>query len=1080
MESNNFFFLKTEFPLLYNVAQSAELYIYTDPVVSIIKLRQFEEHLLGLIFKEHRLPFPKENTLHAKIKMLYDEDILSSNISGLLHLIKEKGNIATHQIKGTTEEALQILRSACKVAVWFFETYADAVTDLTQLRFTEPAKVNAEKDWQTLENKHKELEEKFNQLFAARDTNGISDNKQQAIQQRSQKAAKKIEWNEAETRDIIDEQLSAAGWEADTRTINYKLCKTVPSKEKNKAIAEWPVAGGWADYALFKGTAFYGIVEAKKYAQDISADLRQAKRYSEGAEEMYNAKLPGKWGNYKVPFLFSTNGRPFIKQIKTKSGIWFLDVRNEYNNAYPLHGWYSPEGLQKQLEKDIKTADQKLADSNHDFLQSAKGLNLRDYQIAAIKAVETAIKEPHRRRALVAMATGTGKTRTIIGLCYQLIQTNRFNRILFLVDRTLLGRQAIDAFTDNKVAGLHTFSDIYEIKNLKDALPGSDTRLHFATVQSLVKRLFYNDSPDDMPTVDQYDCIIIDEAHRGYTLDREMDEEDLLFKDQNDYISQYKKVVDYFDAFAIGLTATPALHTREIFGTAVYNYSYTEAVIDGYLIDHDPPYIIKTKLSEDGIHWEQGEKPKAYNTETNSIVELEALEDELHFDVAGFNKMVVTENFNRTVIKQLVPYLDPDGEEKTLIFAATDAHADLIKSLLFEEFKAIGIDVSHHAIEKITGRTDRVRDVYKNFQNEKFPNIAVTVDLLTTGIDIPAICNLVFLRRVKSRILYEQMLGRATRRCDDIGKETFRIFDAVRIYEALEDYTQMKPVVVNPLVTFAQLAEEMEHIQSEERMQKQVEQIVAKLQRKKRTLEEADISHFAYLAEGAKPDELIEFFKTQTPSDSSERIKKLSPLWRLLDELKPSPALNYVSEHEDEHLGTERGYGKGNKPEDYLQSFADFILNNQNKIAALNIVCTRPKTLDRQSLRELVMTLDREGFNRRTLQTAWKAAKNEDIAADLISYIRTLAMGDALVSHTNRIKNAVNSARKQKAWNAAQSKWLDKIELQLLAETVITVADIDKEPFAESGGFSRLNKIFGGELASVIDTINENLYNQTG
>src|SRR5690606_6181145 len=218
-----------------------------------------------------------------------------------------------------------------------------------------------------------------------------------------------------------------------------------------------------------------------------------------------------------------------------------------------------------------------------------------------------------------------------------------------------------------------------------------------------------------------------------------------------------------------------------------------EAVLDGYLVDQDPPIKIKTQLSEEGIVWEKGQKPMVYDKEDNKIVELDELDDELKFDISGFNKRVITENFNRTVLRELVNHIDPDGEAKTLIFAATNEHADTIVKVLKEEFDAAGIPVPDDAIEKITGTVDKPEERVKRYKNEKYPNIAVTVDLLTTGIDVPKICNLVFMRRVRSRILYDQMIGRATRLCPEINKESFLVFDAVNLYEGIKDYTEMKP-----------------------------------------------------------------------------------------------------------------------------------------------------------------------------------------------------------------------------------------------------------------------------------------------
>ena len=795
---SNFIFLKEEFPILANIAETAELNIYSDPVTALFKLRQFGEKYVHILFDEHGMELPRESTFHNCLKDLEYNGVLPERVKDLLFTIKNKGNYAVHDNKGTTDDAKTILFSAFKIAKWLCETYSVKSVDLSDIKFNPPVEVDTQKELQDLEISYKELEEKFNKLQAERKTEGITEQRANEINTRKKKATAKIEMSEAETRELIDAQLQQAGWEVNTNELNYKINKTVPQRGKNMAIAEWPVGKKWADYALFIGNELYGIVEAKKYSHDISTDLGQSMIYAELAEAKYGANIIGQWNSYKVPFLFSTNGRPFLEQIKTKSGIWFLDARHELNNSKSIKAWYSPEGLIKLFDQDTQSANDKLKNNPLDFLQSKSGLGLRNYQLKAIKAVEdTLINQPDQNRALLAMATGTGKTRTIMGLCYRLIQTNRFKRILFLVDRSLLGTQAFDSFKDTKVVDLNTFAEIYEVKGLKDLKPDKDTRLHFATVQSMVKRLFYNDNDISIPTVDAYDCIIIDEAHRGYLLDKEIDEDDLNFKDQRDYVSKYRMVLDYFDAFAVGLTATPALHTTDIFGKPVYTYSYREAVIDGYLIDHDPPYIIKTKLSEEGIVWKKGEKPQAYDKENNEIVELAELEDELSIEVAGFNKLVITENFNRAVITELVNQLDPESDEKTLIFAATDEHADLVVTLLKEAFSDIGLDLPENAIRKITGNTYDPQDLVKHYKNERFPNIAVTVDLLTTGIDVPQICNLVFLRRIKSRILYEQMLGRATRRCDDIGKEQFHIYDAVRLYESLQDYTQMKPVVPN-------------------------------------------------------------------------------------------------------------------------------------------------------------------------------------------------------------------------------------------------------------------------------------------
>jgi type I restriction enzyme, R subunit len=235
----------------------------------------------------------------------------------------------------------------------------------------------------------------------------------------------------------------------------------------------------------------------------------------------------------------------------------------------------------------------------------------RDYQKSAILAVEKGL-EAGKQELLVAMATGTGKTRTCIGLCYRLLKTKRFRRVLFLVDRNALGKQTADAFKDLRLENLQTFTDIFDVKELADLKPERETKLQIATIQAMVKRVLgpFDDeaSAPDIPPVDQYDCIVVDECHRGYLLDRELSDREFLFRDEDDYISKYRRVLDHFDAVKIGLTATPALHTREIFGAPIFSYSYREAVVDGFLVDHEPPIRIVTKLAQDGIHYSAREQ----------------------------------------------------------------------------------------------------------------------------------------------------------------------------------------------------------------------------------------------------------------------------------------------------------------------------------------------------------------------------------------------------------------------------------------------------------------------------------------
>ncbi|MDK8475016.1 DEAD/DEAH box helicase family protein, partial [Corynebacterium sp. MSK078] len=335
------------------------------------------------------------------------------------------------------------------------------------------------------------------------------------------------------------------------------------------------------------------------------------------------------------------------------TGVWFQDVRNPLNSPRALVGWPSPQGLLEMLDADQQAAQEALDNLNDDLLTSSTGLNLRKYQVDAIHAAENAISEGNHH-ALLAMATGTGKTRTVLGMIYRFLKTNRFRRILFLVDRTSLGTQALDTFKDVRLEELLTLDELYSINGLDDSDVDPETRVHVSTVQGMVKRLFYpepstEDTQARKPSVTDYDLIIVDEAHRGYLLDKEMTEDEALYRDQSDYQSAYRSVIDYFDATKIALTATPALHTTEIFGQPVYTYTYREAVMDGYLVDHDAPHRLTTKLATEGIRFAEGDTLPIYDTATGEIANSAELADEVTFEVEDFNRSVITENFNRTV-----------------------------------------------------------------------------------------------------------------------------------------------------------------------------------------------------------------------------------------------------------------------------------------------------------------------------------------------------------------------------------------------------------------------------------------------
>lgn len=1082
---SNFAFLKSHFPVLANFGILAEKYCYSDSNSCIMKLGMIGETIVNLMLTYDKIKIPPDCNAVTKIKILSLQGLLTPDLSDILHALRKARNKAAHTNYENIKEGQTLLEMAYSLCEWFMQTYGDL--QYKHCKFVMPAEADAksitDNDDKAAEQKMLEETEK---IAAAAKAVAADERRKRALAAASQRQK-----SEAETRYMIDTQLRKVGWEADTENLRYG--KGIrPQKGKNLAIAEWPTlssAGnkGRADYALFAGEKLVAVIEAKAEHKDIPSVIDyQCKEYAQNIRPEDEKYVITTWGKYKAPFVFATNGRPYLAQLETKSGIWFLDLRESANMPKALRGWISPDGMLKLLESDIEKADKALQTLPYDFLRDKDGLNLRQYQLNAIQAAETAVING-QKNILLAMATGTGKTRTVLGMIYRFLKTGRFNRILFLVDRTALGEQAEDVFNEVKLEDLKTLNDIYDIKTLEDAVFEDETKVHIATVQGMVKRLLYNDE-ERQPSVTDYDLIVIDEAHRGYLLDKEMGEDELLYRDQLDYQSKYRMVIEYFDAVKIALTATPALHTTQIFGKPVFKYTYREAVIEGYLVDYDAPHKIKTQFNTEGIKYNKGETLALYDPVTHEITNSEVLQDEMNFDVEKFNKQIITPSFNRTVLEEIARDIDPEDvmQGKTLIYAVDDEHADLIVKILKEIYTNYGID--NDAIMKITGSVAggnkrKVQEAIKRFKNERFPSIAVTVDLLTTGIDVPEITTLVFMRRVKSRILFEQMLGRATRLCPKINKTHFEIYDPVGVYDSLEEVNTMQPVSADPKTTFAQLLDGLEVLEDEAHIKNAIAQIIAKLQRVKRRLTKEEVNEFKDVAAGLTVEGFIQKIESLPAAEARNTLLMEASLLEMLDDKHGHGGYTKViSDKQDKFLIRERGFGKNEqRQEDYIEAFEDFVKNNVNEIAALNIICTRPKELTRETLKSLRMALAQNGFTTQQLNTAVSEITSEEITADIISLVRRYAIGSPLVSHQARIRRAVDKLKKAHNFSRVELNWLSRIESYLLNESVMNVKVFDEdERFKTNGGYKRLNQIFRNNLEGIITELNEYLYDDGG
>lgn len=1089
---SNFDFLEVKFPILADYGKKAEKYLYSDSNSCLMKLGMIGETIVNLICKFDRVQLPFENTAAVRIDILYREDLIDSEIQDVLHSLRKARNRAVHENYSNIDDGKSLLQMAFSLCVWFYQVYGDysyqPAAFVMPSEEAKPAPVISTMQKNQEEKHEQELIALAEEAASAAPTVDRKERKKKAVHAANQRPK-----SEAETRYLIDEQLRKVGWEADTNELRYSK-GTRPKKGHNMAIAEWPTDStvgnsGRCDYVLFIGEKMVATVEAKAMDKDISSVIDyQCKDYSRlirNEDEKYQIS---QWGEYKVPFTFATNGRPYLEQYKTMSGIWFHDLREPSNAPMAMRGWMSPIGMAELLDKDIEMGNRKLGDMSFDLLRDKNGLNLREYQVEAIEAAEDAIIGG-AKTVLLAMATGTGKTRTVLGMIYRFLKTGRFHRILFLVDRNALGQQAEDVFKDVKLEDLMTLNQIYSIKGLGDQTIDKETRIQVATVQSMVRRILYNDG-DTMPAVTDYDLVIVDEAHRGYILDKDMTESEVLYTDQNDYQSKYRAVLDYFDAVKIGLTATPALQTTQIFGEPVYQYTYRQAVIDGYLVDHDAPHELKTKLSTEGIHYKKGDTVTIYDPVTNEITNGALLGDEvLDFDLESFNKKVITENFNRAVLKEIAKDIDPDApgiQGKTLIYAVDDQHADMVVNILKEIYSEQGVDTD--AIMKITGSTGggnpkKIEEAIKRFKNERFPSVVVTVDLLTTGIDVPSITTLVFLRRVKSRILFEQMLGRATRLCPEIHKRVFQIYDPVGVYDSLASVTSMKPVVTNPSETMTHVLDRLKETEDQKEIEYNVEQIIAKMQRRKKKLNKNALDQFIDMTGGKDPDQVIAEVEHASPEEAKKRLLAYYQAIKYMQQVRiEGTNLVVISNAEDELISHVRGYGKEEqRPEDYLNSFSNFVRNNRNEIAALNIVCTKPSDLTRKELKSLTLALDREGYTTQQLNTAVTQMTNQEMTADIISLIRRYAIGSPLVSHEERIHKALEKLVQNHDFNKTQMNWLRRIEKYLIQESVINVSVFDEDSrFKSDGGYNKINKVFQSQLKDYIRELNGYLFDDGG
>jgi len=848
------------------------------------------------------------------------------------------------------------------------------------------------------------------------------------------------------------------------------------------AVEELPTANGPADYGLFVAGKLLGIIEAKKVTVNPQNVLEQAKRYSEGAFQG-----PGNWNGLKVPFLYASNGEI----------IWHLDVRPNKRISRRLSHFHTAPALEAFFATNTKPAFDWLLDTPPDNIQ-----RLRDYQKRCIVTVEGAIING-RRELFIAMATGTGKTYLTVAQFYRLLESKLARRILFLVDRKALAAQAVREFSAFNTPQGNKFTQEYEVYSqrfqredfgedspfdpkvlpneyLTNPKPGH-TFVYVSTIQRMARNLFGaagafaqtggdGEADDEAEALDipihAFDVIVADECHRGYTL-----QETSLWRD----------TINHFDAIRIGLTATPAAHTVALFGEPVFRYGVEQAIREGYLVDYEP-VVIKSQVRMNGVFLKEGEQVNKVDTATGEEV-FDEVEDERAFDASEVERSITAPDSNRKIIQQLAKYAYEHETEtgrfpKILIFAVNDlphtSHADQLVRICRDVF-AQGDDF----VQKITGNAnvDRPLQRIREFRNRPNPKIVVTVDMLSTGVDIPALEFIVFLRPVKSRILWEQMLGRGTRRCDEINKSKFVIFDCFdgTLIKYFKDVSNFK--IEEPRAEPLPLKQIIENIWQNIDRQYHINILVKRLLRIDKDMSAEARELFARYIPDGNIGQYAAMLPALLKNEFTEAMKLLrDPQFQLLLTDYPRAKRTFwVSPGTTDEVTSERAYrfGKYDRAEDYLDAFAAFVKANADKIDALNILLQRPNGWCPKALADLRLALARNEFDVPKLQAAHERASHKALA-DIISMVKHAAQHQQpILTAEERVTRAMDRLMQTNQFNSEQKQWLSLIQEHLIKNLTIDEEDFDLTPLLQMrGGKAKEGQVFQNQFQSVIALLN--------
>jgi type I restriction enzyme R subunit len=915
---------------------------------------------------------------------------------------------------------------------------------------------------------------------------------------------------EARARTEIDALLIAAGWQVQDRTqLNLRAAAGV-------AVREFSLTTGFADYLLFVNGKAIGAVEAKAVGTALSGVELQTEQYSDGLPKHVKS-----WAR-PLPFLYQSTG------IET----FFTDRRDPQPRSRRVFAFHQPATLATWASEadSLRARLQHLPPLVHGALWPA--------QIEAITNLEHSLAED-RPRALIQMATGSGKTFTAVSFIYRLIKHANARRVLFLVDRGNLGRQTLREFQQYVTPDDgRKFTELYNVQQLQSNTFDPVSRVCITTIQRLYSMLhgeevfdpeneeisqFELDDQANLPPrdvrfngrfpIEQFDVIVTDECHRSiYNL--------------------WRQVLEYFDAHLIGLTATPSKQTFGFFNqNLVMEYSRQRAVIDGVNVDGDV-YRIRTAITEGGSTVEAGFTVGRRNRQTRQV-RWEAIDEDLTYSASQLDRDVVAESQIRTIIRafrdRLFTEIFPGRTDvpKTLIFAKDDNHAEEIVRIVREEF-AKGNDFCQKITYKSAqGARQKPEDLIASFRNSYNPRVAVTVDMIATGTDIKPLECLLFLRTVKSRILFEQMLGRGTRVInptdliavtpDATRKERFVIIDAVGVVDQPKADTQT--LERKRTVAFDKL---LDLVAQGARDEDTLSSLAGRLAKLEKTLTEQEQFTIRAASGGHSPADLARTLLDAIDADqqilaaqaaTGQAEPDETALTNAAEELADAACVPFANPTLRTLLAAaqqrndlvidqvsidqirEIGYSTDAtaRARATVDSFERFLADHRDEITALQILFGQPyaqRQLTYREIKELAQRLAQPPLSLKA-ETLWLAyaqlerdkvrgASAKRVLTDLISLVRhTVHRDETLAPFPEQVAKRYQQWLETQAalgrhFTPRQRNWLDKIAEQIGVNLAIAPDDF-ATLFHNDGGHFAVVQGLGDSWRILLDELNETL-----